>query len=1044
MDYTLQSIANQAPGFYFLTIDNSAVDSVPTTSTMRLVFINVPKGPVNSLVYVAKGDTAGFKAIFGDIDRRDERNGNFSIRTCLWALENGPILVCNLRAFDDTKDKAGMIGLTTTCGDINNPAQRVPYTKLYNTERLWFADPKQLLSQATSNWFNISNVGADDVSIFVRKSNVKGYDVTIKSWFDNMGRPCPAYVNPNDYVSDTMVDVFVFKTNFGDNIVNAANENYGYLFDENGLKPTVEQSGMTVDALSVLAGIADAQYVGKYTGSLIPGMIDSAGNSMQIQLEVNGATASTGLLSAFAEAKAEDLGDWEPEIEDKDDENYFLNDNAKRPFAVDLVGHSLFHINKNGEVEPLQKKISGILSYTKETKTGKVNIDLAKSMIETTDVENADAITMDVFVDPATRQKNAFKFYVLDAVNLAYGDFVVGLDGNLKRVTRATAIGQKTIINGLGTKVLPIMPNGEVFPKNDQGQFVYPEIPVTAGKLVTSPTALGVDATAGGVTRITDDGDFRSTDDGVQTREVDAPAEVLYFPLSDTEPNAIATAGMYLTYVGPDFKADLENADGDTETVEFPSNSVFQVVGTSEDGSLYKVLREPVTVAFTGGTPVEFNDAELPLNQVDQTPYEVVLTDKAKAELAAEYGQEYNFSLIEVEDAVNMGANFDQKMVDAEPITVELDNGVSKELVKVSIVKVNPIFEDNYRLNAIVLPAYKTRKDQFTNGTNTRQSSILDIMNQPNIVKGLKNSLDYRPRYLIDAFKSFIEPSYKYQFGVLAKELTEKSTIFTRAIINEAFVEDMMASKNPYFRKTPDSYFSTEYVETGGNRKLPGSNTYEKAKDGDRYCYFFGPGLTVDHYGASIVAPPAGVVSKAFLDKYSSAFPYTIVANKTGILTGSGVTGVEVDFDQDDRGPLSRVGYNAIIREMGTGIVIYGNDTAQYRVKTSMSKIHVSELIAFMQEQMLAIMKDYVFKFNDYQNRLEIKKRMDTVMSQILDNGGVLYFENICDASNNTNEIIENDMGIADTIIVAAHGMEKMVHRTYIEKGGNISGFEIL
>lgn len=1037
MEYSLQSIANQAAGFYFLLHDNSQVASVPTTSTMRLVFINVPKGPVNSLVYVAKGDTAGFKAIFGDIDRRDERNGNFSIRTCLWALENGPILVCNLRKFDDAKDKAGMIGLTTTCADTNNPAQRVPYSQLYNTERLWFADPKQLLTQATANWFNLCNVGSDDVSIFIRKSTAKGYDVSIKTWFDNLGRECPPYVNPNDYVSDTMVDVYVFKTNFGDNIVNAANENYGHLFDENGLKPTIEQSGMTVDALEVLAGITDAQYIGKYTGSLIPGMIDMSGNSMQIQLELNGATASTGLLSAFSEVNAENLGDWEPSIEDKEDEAFYLNDNAKRPFAVDLVGHSFFHISKTGEVEPLQDRISNVLSYVKRTKSGVVTIDIPASLISTDNVENADAVTMDVFVDPATRQKNAFKFYVLDAVNVAYGDLVVGLDGNLKRVTRANTVGQKTIINGLGTSALPVMKNGQVYPTNDQGNYVYPEVPVTNGAIADAPDGLGIDPNAGGAARITDDGSMRVAEGA--TRESNIPAEVLYFPTADAY-----EAGDYLTFVGPKYEGVLEDATGEQSDVVIESNSVFRVTGMSEDGTHVAVLRYPVTVAFAAGSEVVFNDENKPLDQITQQPFDVELTDEARAELAAKYGQEYNFTLIDVEDIVNMGANFDQKMEDAEPIEVVLDNGWSANLVKTQIVKANPIFENNYHLNAIVLSAYKTRKEQFTNGTNTRQSEILSIMNQPNIVKGLKNCLDYRPRYLIDAFKTYIEPSYKFQFGVLAAELSEHSTIFTRAICNEAFAEDMMASKNPYFRKTPDSYFSTEYVETGGNRKLPGNNIYEKAKDGDRYCFFFGPGLTVDHFGASIICPPAGVVSKAFLDKYTASFPYKIVANKTGIITGAGVTGVEVDFDQDDRGPLERVGYNAIIRELGKGIVIYGNNTAQYRVKTSMSKIHVSELIAFMQEQMLAIMKDYIFEFNDYQNRLEIKKRADEVMGQILDNGGVLYYENKCDATNNTTEIIENDMGILDTIIVANHGMEKMVHRTYLEKAGNITGFELL
>lgn len=1042
MEYHLQQIANAAAGVYFLVFDNSQIPSIPTTSRMRLVFINVPKGPVNSLVYIEKGDTAGFKSIFGDINRRDERNGNFSIRTCLWALENGPILVCNLRNFDDVKDRAGMIGLSTNCGEQNNPAQRVPYTQLFNTERLWWSDPKQLLKQDTASWLNLCNVGSDDISVFVRKSTAKGYDVSIKTWFDNLGREMPKYVNPSDYVSDTMVDIFIFKTNFGNNAVNVANENYGYLFDENGLKPTVEQSGMTVDALEVLAGITDAQYVGRYTGSLIPGMIDTNGNSMQIQLAVNAATASTGLLSSFNEPEAEDLQDWEPEY-DEDGNQIFLDNKSKRPFAIDLVGHSYINVTPTGDIELTANKIKDVLGYTKDIKSGSVELDIPGSKVTTKDVENADVITMDVYVPKGTTADSAFKFYNLDAVNVAYADWVVGRDGNLKRVTRSTALGTKTIINGIGTKELPLMKDGEIYPTNDAGKYVYPLVPVTDGKIADKPTELGIDPNAGASVRATEDGSIRETEDGgTEIREAEADAKVMFFPVAE---GTAFEKDQYITYVGPDFAGKVTDESGTQVDVEVKSNTVWKVVGMSADGSSVKVdyTNGPVSLAFAAQTEVQFDeDTDMPLDQVTQRPYKVELTPERKAELNAKYGVEYNFTLVECEDVVAISDI--EKLADAEEIEIALDNGKTFKLCKVQITKVNPFFDDNYRLNAIVLSAYKIRKEQFTNGTNTRQSEILDIMNYPNIVKGLKNAKDYRPRYLIDAFKSFIEPSYKYQFGVLAKELSEKSTIFCRAICNEAFIEDMMDSKNPYFRKTPQSNFSTEYVETGGNRKLPGTNTYEKSKDGDCYCFFFGPGLTVDHFGTPIVAPPAGVVSKAFIDKYTQKFPYTIVANKTGILSGSNVTGVEIDLDQDDRAPLERVGYNPIIRELGMGIIIFGNNTAQYRVRSAMSKIHVSELIAFIQEQMLAIMKDYNFELNDYQNRLEIKKRADEVMSQILDNGGVLYYENICDTSNNTLEIIENDMGILDTVIVPGHGMEKIVHRTYIERGSNISGFELV
>ena len=1043
MDITLSNIANQAAGFYFILRDNSQVDSVAVTSNLRLVFINVPKGPVNCLVYVEKNDVTGFKAIFGDIDRKDERNGNFSIRTCLWALENGPILVCNLRSFDDTRDLAGMIGLSSTLSTLNSPAVKVPYQKLFNTERLWWNDPKQLLRQDTANWFNLANVGNQDVSIFIRKSTVKGYDVTLKSWYETLGRELPLYVNPSDYVSETLVDVYVFKTNFGDNQVNMANENYGYLFDENGLKPTVEQSGMTVDALSVLAQISDAQYIGSYTGSLIPGMLDAQGNSLQIQLSLNGDVNTTGILSSFNDSEAEDLGDWEGSLDESGNPIY-ANDGYKKPFAIDVVGHSLFHTDDMGDIvgpEEFQKTVNNVLSYKKNLVCGSVDIDINNETVTVNNIEGADRIDMTCFVPKGTASNKAFKFYILDAVNIGYGERVVGLDSNLKRATRSQVVGTKTIIEGFMKKGLPLQPNGEIYEKNTEGNYVYPVVPATEAYSEMDPVA--VYSNFSNMTFRGDTSTLRTVTEGeADVRRIGDADKMLLFQVENPE---AYVAGQYLTYTGKGFEGNLPTDIGTFEAVAIPSNTVFEIYGTVEynGGTYVATALEGSSLIYEGNTEVQFNEDDQPLHQVTGKPYEPVLTDEQLAELREEYGTTYNLVQVEVEDRFYAG-NLELGAEDPDNIvTITCDNGDSYELQKATVIKFNPVWEDNYRLNAIVLPAYKARKDQFTNGTNTRQSQILDIMNQPNIVKGLKNSLDMKPRYLVDAFKTYIEPSYKYQFGSLAQELSEKSTVFCRAIINEAFVEDMMESVNPYFRKDADSNFSTEYVETGGNQKIASSNNYQKSTNGDKYCFYFGPGLKVNHYGQEVIVPPAGAVSKCFLDKYSYNFPYTIVANKTGIVTAANMTGVEFDFDQDDRGPLERVGYNALIEETGTGVLIYGNNTGQYRVKTSMSKIHVSELVAFIQEQMLAIMKDYIFQWNDYQNRLEIKTRADVVMNQIIDNGGVQYFQNVCDETNNTNEIIENDMGILDTIIVPARGMEKMVHRTFLERAGNITGFEV-
>ena len=855
MDIRLQEIANGAAGLYFLTYDNSQTASIPVTTTLRCVMTNFKKGPVNNLIYISKGDTEGFKKLFGDIDRRDERNGNFSHRTCLWLLENGPIVVCNLRSFDDEKDLAGMIGLSTTFGQVNDVINLTPFKSLFNTDRLWYNDPKRLLNQENKSILNIANVGSSDVSIFVRKSTVEGYDATIKEWYTSLNLDIPQFINPNDKISDSMIDVFIFKTNFGDNQRNMTNENYGHLFTEKGLKPYSEQNGVLVDSLDLLKQITDAQYIGNYTGSLIPGFINQAKQPMQIEQILNATVGTTGLSVKIDEAYMEDLGDWEP----KDDNEPTTTEDAfsskyRRPYAIDLTGHS-YTKYENDAIK--FDAVKNILSYKiGDIVEGSAVVGTTPWDLTLDDVYNADITKLPIFVNNIVANGKYSEFYMFDAVALHIGDNIVDSHGNFANVIDAKLVNSNKISDV-----------------------------ATSDKIEYNLVKITLDSFA------------------------------------------------YIESVTP--ATDFSVTENGTDVWEFTTL-----------GNVYKVKSL------------------------------------------------YEFT--------------------------------------------------NTMLQAIVLPSYKPRSEQFCNGTSTQQGRILDVMNLPNMVKGFKNAQNLRFRYVIDAFKTFIEPNYKYQFTTLVKELSEKSTMFCRAILNEAFVDEMGTSINPYFKNSPTGIFDTRYIAQGGNPQLLSSNRYTKPKDGDVYSFFFGPGLRVNHQGSEIITPIAGLVGKAFLDKYTNKFPYTVTANNSGVINGANVIGVETDFDQDDRKYLERVGYNAIVNDLDKGLLIYGNNTAQTHIKTDLSKIHVSELVAFIQEQMMVIMKDYVFEWNDYQNRLEIKKRADNVMLQILSNRGIYWFENICDASNNGEEIIENDMGVLDTRIIAAKAGEKWVHRTYLERGSNIVGFEII
>ena len=99
----------KAAGTYRFEFDKSQVVSIPANQT-RLVVGFSKTGPFNTPVFIP--DTAFFKQVYGDIDRNLERKDSYFHRSCLTALERGPILALNLLALD-ANDKVNAVRFST-------------------------------------------------------------------------------------------------------------------------------------------------------------------------------------------------------------------------------------------------------------------------------------------------------------------------------------------------------------------------------------------------------------------------------------------------------------------------------------------------------------------------------------------------------------------------------------------------------------------------------------------------------------------------------------------------------------------------------------------------------------------------------------------------------------------------------------------------------------------------------------------------------------------------------------------------------------------
>jgi phage tail sheath protein FI len=290
---------------------------------------------------------------------------------------------------------------------------------------------------------------------------------------------------------------------------------------------------------------------------------------------------------------------------------------------------------------------------------------------------------------------------------------------------------------------------------------------------------------------------------------------------------------------------------------------------------------------------------------------------------------------------------------------------------------------------------------------------MLDPLNS-NLMEMLKSRDVITFRYIVDSFGLGIQANSK---SVLFQLANDRQNAFV--IANAPSVKTFKDSITPSFKDLTGSVSAKMITEGGDLSKNPKVlYSLPNINQGSNYGAFYYPFLQVRDRGKNVTVPPAGYVSNNFIEKYVSAVPWAIVAGaRRGVLSGSGLVGIESNLSKDDRDYLEPFGINPIIFQNGVGIVVFGNKTAQQNIKSSLSSIHVREVLIYLEDGIAAILKNFIFEFNTAQTRLEIKTLADNFLRQIKANNGIYDFRNIIDETNNTPEVIDRNIGILDTYV---------------------------
>jgi hypothetical protein len=1051
IDANLQQF--KSSGVYRLTFDKSQTAQIPA-ETIRLVVGFSKKGPFNTPIFVP--DPEFFINVFGNIDRTLERKGSFFHRTALNCLDRGPIIVLNLLSLDDNTDKTEFISFATAPDQTNKAVASAPLSGWFNTDKFWYLDADDAFTNVktvypTPHLLNFCNVGRKKVSILTRKADVTGFDITAKEWFG--AAELPEFMNESDLISDYMVEVLVVEGDYSNYTQLDTDPVFGDYFDTNGLKKTYTDAfGTQKDGITAFINLPEVKVLGKYVGSIIPDFVDKNGANLFIEDLVNLESVVTGIQCAI----------------DKDafDDGYVSGD------KIDLIGHvvesedvssidflSYYGTIKADRVYDEQASITsadnavigatassvfpspGPTSYAKLTASPALQADpgytsgthfdtITLYSLDSSEVNSGQInspFTTDAEFTSFVNAIAAGKSYVSCSAETAGGATVSPTHARVKSVSATTdsialqieitteggafgysagttgnhlylaeddtidIIPQLDFIdaetNGTNIGLIGLEDSGlykdwdtDIITSGDKGLMaggtVYKPLKFVKSTLDAGTAASGVDAQLGAV---------------LFSHDVDY---VTVTPYDDAD---------FTTLYSPGFTVGATNF-----TVQTLTGDLNQTISGIEDNTL-----DAPNVVRVSGTIMSAGDVKkgdyLVSTKSDAKTSKSRLT---KVKTVAYNSSSDIYTITAYDDIWTSGATGD----------IEKYEGIEE-------------FVSNYRFKA--LAGFTMRDAQLPNGSNDRQNEILNVMYTTNIKNTLVDRDVITFRYIIDTFNGGIEAASKSLLSNIAKD---RQNAF--AILNMPSVKNFKDSTDPLFKFDATSKFDARYIAEGGNQSLNPSISYglPGISAGGNFCAFYGPNLMIRERGKNISVPPAAWVSNLYIDKFTTALPWSIIAGpRRGVVSGGGIVGLEYNFDRTDLDNIEPFGINAIVPKKGLGFVINANQTAQQGVKSALSQAHVRELIIYIQDGVEAILKNYRWEFNTAQNRLEIKTLADSFLGQILNDGGLYDFRNVMDTTNNTNEIIDANMGILDTYIEPARGMGILVHRTTILKTGTIS-----
>ena len=212
------------------------------------------------------------------------------------------------------------------------------------------------------------------------------------------------------------------------------------------------------------------------------------------------------------------------------------------------------------------------------------------------------------------------------------------------------------------------------------------------------------------------------------------------------------------------------------------------------------------------------------------------------------------------------------------------------------------------------------------------------------------------------------------------------------------------------------------------------SSTYAVLDSGYKYMF--------DRFGNTFrYIPLNGDIAGTCARNDINNFPWFSPA---GTARGAILNAVKLGYNpnQVQRDKLYTNRINPVIFSPGAGIVLFGDKTA-FGKSSAFDRINVRRLFIFIENAIEAAAKDQLFEFNDEITRTNFVNIVEPFLRDVQAKRGITDFRVVCDETNNTAAVIDNNEFIADIFIKPARSIN-FIGLTFVATRTGISFEEVI